>query len=318
MKTYFIINPAAGQGSRIKELEAEILKTAKCLNADAELYFTKFSGDARNFVKKICAENPNSRFIACGGDGTLGEVLNGAIGFDRAQIGVYPIGTGNDFCRNFKTAASFLDIEAQLKGETVCCDAIKYSSFSDGEEKTGYCANMFNIGFDCNVADMTASMKKKPFISGSLAYFISIFINLIKKKGAFLKLELDGEIVHTGKLLLTSIANGSYCGGGIKSNPLASIQDGFININIVKDVSRLKFIRLLPHYMKGDFLKLKNIDRVVLSPKCKKIVVTSLKDKIRLCIDGETVSASETTFEIVPGAFSFVLPSFSKKQMSVK
>lgn len=316
MKTYFIINPAAGQGNRIKELGSEILEAAKRVNADIEMYFTKFSGDARDFVKKICEDNPNSRFIACGGDGTLNEVLNGAIGYDRAQIGVYPMGTGNDFCRNFKITENFLNIEAQLNGETVICDAIKYSYFSDGKKKIGYCANMFNIGFDCNVANMTASIKKKPFISGSLAYFISIFINLIKKKGALLKLELDGEIVHTGKLLLTSIANGSFCGGGIKSNPLASLRDGFINVNIVKDVSRLKFIRLLPHYIKGDFLSLKDIDRVVLSPKCKKIVVTPIKDKIRLCIDGEIVSASKTEFEIVPDAFSFIVPSVKERQMA--
>ena len=162
MKTYFIINPAAGQGNRIKELEAEILMAAKTNNADIQMYFTKSPGDARDFVKKICEETSDTRFIACGGDGTLSEVLNGAIGFDRAQIGVYPIGTGNDFCRNFKTNGDFLSVEAQLNGETVSCDAIKYSFFSDGKEKTGYCANMFNIGFDCNVADLTAKMKKKP------------------------------------------------------------------------------------------------------------------------------------------------------------
>ena len=317
MKTYFIINPAAGQGKRIKELEAEILKISESLNADSIIYFTKFPGDARNFVQKICEENPNSRFIACGGDGTLSEVLNGAIGFDEAQIGVYPIGTGNDFCRNFGGDADFMNIAAQINGEAICCDAIKYSSLWDGEEKTGYCANMFNIGFDCNVADMTATMKKKPFISGSLAYFISIFVNLIKKKGAFLKLELDGRIVHSGKLLLTSIANGSFCGGGIKSNPLASLRDGFININIVKDVSRLKFIKLLPHYMKGDFLSLKNIENIVTSPKCKKIIVTPLKDKIRLCIDGEIISTLQTEFEIVPEAFKFVVPSVKAKQISI-
>jgi len=318
MKTYFIINPAAGQGDRIKELEKEIFNVCKRLNADAQIYFTKFPGDARNFVEKICENNPNSRFIACGGDGTLNEVLNGIIGFNGAQIGVYPIGTGNDFCRNFKCNTNFMDIESQLNGETVFCDAIKYSTFLDGKERKGYCANMFNIGFDCNVADMTASMKKKPFISGSIAYFLSILVNLIKKKGAFLKLELDGKTVHSGKLLLTSIANGSFCGGGIKSNPLASIQDGFINVNIVKDVSRLKFIKLLPHYMKGDFLSLKNINRIVLSPKCKKIDVTPLKDKIRLCIDGEIVTTSKTEFEIVPGAFKFVVPSAKAKQTAIK
>ncbi len=308
MKTYFIINSAAGQGKGLKELELNIIDAVQSLGADAHIYFTKAPGDAEKFVKNICQKNPDSCFIACGGDGTLSEILNGAIEFRKAQIGVVPIGTGNDFCRNFNLRGDFFDIKAQLNGDVVSCDAIKYTSLTDGKQKSGYCVNMFNIGFDCNVADMTANMKKKPFISGSFAYYISILINLIKKKGAEIELIIDGKQIHSGKLLLTSIANGSYCGGGIKSNPLASLQDGFINVNIVKDVSRLKFLKLLPHYMKGDFLSLKNIEKIVVSPKCKSLVVTPLKDKLKLCIDGEITEASKVEFQIVPSAFNFVLP----------
>ena len=318
MKTYFIINPSAGQGNKINSLESEIITLTQNSGDDVEIYFTRFPGDAEEFVKRTCQYNPNSRFIACGGDGTFSEVLNGAMGYYDAQIGVYPIGTGNDFCRNFNREFNFLDVESQLNGETEWCDAIKYSTISDGRKKVGYCANMFNVGFDCNVADMTADMKKKPFISGSFAYFISIIFNLIKKECTFLELELDGKKVHSGKLLLTSIANGSFCGGGIKSNPLASLQDGFININIVKDVSRYKFLKLLPHYMKGDFLNLKNIDSIVLSPKCKRIVLTPLRDVIRICVDGEITSASKIEFEIVPNAFKFVLPAINQKKAVLK
>lgn len=317
MKTYFIINSAAGQGKGLKDLKLNIIDAVQSLGADAHIYFTKAPGDAQNFVKNVCADNPDSRFIACGGDGTLSEVLNGAIEFRKAQIGVIPIGTGNDFCRNFNQREDFYDIKAQLNGDVVSCDAIKYTTLTDGKQKSGYCVNMFNIGFDCNVADMTANMKKKPFISGSFAYYISILINLIKKKGAEIELIIDGKQIHSGKLLLTSIANGCYCGGGIKSNPLASLQDGFINVNIVKDVSRFKFLKLLPHYMKGDFLSLKNIEKIVVSPKCKSLVVTPLKDKLKLCIDGEITEVSKVEFQIVPSAFNFVVPGCKVKEFSI-
>ena len=316
MKTYFIINSAAGQGKGLKDLELNIIDAVQTLEADADVYYTKASGDAEKFVKSICIENPDTRFIACGGDGTLSEVLNGAARFKEAQIGVVPIGTGNDFCRNFNPDADFFDIKAQLNGDVVSCDAIKYTSVIEGKQKSGYCANMFNIGFDCNVADMTATMKKKPFISGSFAYYISILVNLIKKKGAKIEIKMDGKLIHSGKLLLTSIANGCYCGGGIKSNPLASLQDGFINVNIVKDVSRLKFLKLLPHYMKGDFLSLKNIEKIVVSPKCKNLVVTPFKNKLKLCIDGEITEVSKVEFEIVPSAFNFVVPVRQAKKFA--
>ena len=308
MKTVFIVNPQAGQGKNINSLIETIENTITKSNADAHVYVTKAVGDAQRYVKSYCEDFGAARFIACGGDGTLNEVLNGAIGCESAEVGVIPIGTGNDFCRNFSCDCIFDNIAYQITGESVKCDAIKYTTVAYEVVKEGYCVNMFNIGFDCNVADMTASIKKKPFISGSLAYLISIFFTLVKKKGADLKIELDGQIKHNGKLLLTSIANGSYCGGGIMSNPLASIKDGLININIIKNVSRLKFISLLPYYMKGTVLKLPHIDKYITSEKCHKITITPNTGNIRICVDGEITDAGKTNFEIVHNAFNFVIP----------
>ena len=310
MKTVFIINPYAGQKKDAKSIMASIEEAAKRADAEVEMYVTQSVGDAGKYVREYCLKNGAARFIACGGDGTLSEVLNGASEFEDAQIGVLPMGTGNDFCRNFAYCGDFKDISSLLSGSVTKCDAIRYKTFLRGEEKFGYCVNMFNIGFDCNVADLTSSMKKKPFISGSLAYFISIFVMLVKKKGARLKIELDSKTYHNGNLLLTSIANGSYCGGGVKSNPLASVTDGYISVNIVNNISRFKFIKLLPYYMKGTYMKLKNINKIITSTKCKKIKVTPLAGSMRLCIDGEITNAGVTEFEIVHNAFNFVVPWF--------
>lgn len=308
MKTIFIVNPKAGQGKNAQLIISKINSAIKKLKADAEIYVTKCIGDAEWFVKNFCERFGNARFIACGGDGTLSEVLNGAIGYQGVEIGVIPNGTGNDFCRNFDCDCNFQDIASQITEHSIECDAIRYTAEFDGTQKRGYAVNMFNIGFDCNVADLTQEMKQKPFISGSLAYFVSIFITLIKKKGADLKIEIDGKIAHNGKLLLTSLANGSFCGGGIKSNPLASIRDGLININIIKNVSRLKFISLLPSYMKGTVLDISGIEKYITSQKCRKVTITPKSGKMRLCIDGEITDAEKTHFEIVHNAFRFVVP----------
>jgi len=307
-KTIFIVNPAAGQGKAIDRFLSEIKAITKKLGTDTEIYITKAVGDATLFVRDYCKKYGEARFIACGGDGTLGEVVNGAIDYEKAEVGIIPMGTGNDFCRNFNQSNSFNDIEAQLLGNTTKCDAIRYSSNVNGVLKTGYCVNMFNIGFDCNVADMTARMKQKPFISGSMAYFLSIFAILIRKKGANLEIELDGNKKHRGQLLLTSLANGCFCGGGIKSNPLASVKDGLININIIYNISRLRFLTLLPYYMKGTHMKLKNIDKIIHNETCKKVVLTPLKGKMRICVDGEIEDAEKTEFQIVNNAFNFVIP----------
>lgn len=311
METIFIINPEAGQGNKAESL---IDKIQSLKELDTQMYITKSPGDATSYVKSYCENNGPARFIACGGDGTLNEVLNGAIGFSSSEVGVMPVGTGNDFRRNFENDCMFDDILCHIAGSSTRCDAIKYKTSINNEIKSGYCANMFNIGFDCNVADLKNKMQKNPFVSGAMSYIISIFANLIRKKGADLKIEIDGCEIHCGKLLLTSVANGCYCGGGIMSNPLASVKDGFININIIKNVSRLKFLRLLPYYMKGNFLKLKNIHEVILSEKCSKVKITPLNGKMRICVDGEIIDAGETEFEICHNAFNFVLPQRNLSQ----
>lgn len=308
MKTIFIVNPKAGKGSNIDVVTARINSVIEKLKADAQVYVTKCIGDAERFVRNFCEMFGKARFIACGGDGTLNEVLNGAIGFSDVEIGVVPMGTGNDFCRNFDEESNFEDIACQLTNESIKCDAIKYTTESDNGTKEGYCLNMFNIGFDCNVADLTQTMKEKPFISGSLAYFVSIFVTLIKKKGADLKIDIDGKLIHNGKLLLTSLANGCYCGGGIKSNPLASVNDGRININIIKNLSRLRFVTLLPSYMKGTVLNISGIEKYMTNQSCQKVTVTPNSGRMRLCIDGEITDAKKTDFEIVHNAFRFVVP----------
>ena len=304
MKTIFVINPKAGNGRNINNLIDRI----KQFEDRAEYYITKFPGDARNFVESFCRQNGPARFIACGGDGTLNEVLNGAMPFENAEIGVVPIGSGNDFVRNFLYGDKFLDIDLLMSGTSVKCDAIKYATLVNGAEVNGYCANMFNIGFDCNVADVTNNLKKNTFLSGPMAYVIAIFISLIRKKCSLMKIELDGQNAYDGKLLLTSLANGGYCGGGINSNPLAVVNDGLISINIIKNVSRMRFLTLLPYYMKGTFHKISGIEKYIFTDKCRKITVIPNTHTMRICVDGEIIDAGKTRFEIVHDAFRFVIP----------
>ncbi len=295
MDTIFIVNPKAGKNKNTDEL------IEKIASLGAQYYITKSSGDAEIFTRNYCEQNGPARFIACGGDGTLNEVLNGAFGFE-CEIGVLPSGTGNDFCRNFD--GDFYDVKSFIDAHCQHIDILRYTT----NGVTRLCANMFNIGFDCNVADMASIMKKKPLISGSFAYFSSIFIMLVKKKGADIKIEIDGKEIHNGPLLLTSIANGKFCGGGIMSNPKAEICDGFINTNIIYNIPRRSFIPLLPHYMKGTHINLKNIENVIFNTKCKKIKIAPNTKDFKICVDGEIQDAGTVEFDILPKSVKFVIP----------
>ena len=313
MRTIFVINPKAGKGKGIDKLVEKIHAASEKTGIKADIYMTKAVGDAEAFAdligKETAASAEEVRLIACGGDGTLNEVLNGAIKYENLTVGVVPIGTGNDFCRNFPDDGDFLDIEAQLRGKVIKCDAIRYSGLLAGKQQTRYCANMFNIGFDCNVVDLTAKLKNYPLIAGSFAYLMGVAITYIKKKGAKLRVELDGQVIEDGPLLLTAIANGGFCGGGVHSSPYASVTDGIMDVNVIFNVGRLDFLKKFPYYAKGTHMELPDIDHIIYAGTCRSAKVTPLEGTMRLCTDGEIVDAGEIEFEMVPAAFNLLVPA---------
>lgn len=311
MRFVFIINPVAGQGNLTNELQDSFLRAAENAHVRAYIYETKGVGDAENFARKTLETNPGHKvcFIACGGDGTFNEVLNACVGNENAVCSAFPMGTGNDFVRNFPDAGDFRDVNALFGGNVIKCDAIEYSGVIDGEFKTRYCGNMFNIGFDCNVADKTAELKKKPFLSGSMAYLVGVAYTLIKKNGADLKVTANGTVLCDGPILLTSIANGSYCGGGVKSNPYASVQDGKIDLSVVNDLGRLKFITLFPKYQKGTHLDTPQTKGIINNLKAEEVTVTPRNGSMRLCVDGEISTAEGVIFRIMPKAFNLLVPA---------
>ena len=128
MKHIFIINPAAGKKDSRQRVYtmAEALK--KKHNLDVECMLTKSRGHATALTRAIAETGDYVRFYACGGDGTVNEIANGIAGFDNAAMTCIPIGTGNDFLKNFGADyEKFLDAENLWNGETQALDLIDCS-----------------------------------------------------------------------------------------------------------------------------------------------------------------------------------------------
>ena len=316
MENIFVVNPEAGQGIDAADYSAYIKREAEKCGQSVRIYVTKSVGDGERFVRELAekSDGREMRIYSCGGDGTFNEVINGGMGCPGISFGIIPIGTGNDFCRNFSDCGDFLSIEDQLSGEEALCDTIRYSGTVNGKHVEKYCANMFNIGFDANVCDTTAKLKTYPLLKGSLAYMVSGFVTLVKKKGANLKIESDGKTVYDGRLLLSSIANGSFCGGGIKCNPHANISSGKINVNVIKNISRIKFLSIFPKYTKGVHINIKNIEKTILNFDCKKLTVTPVTKTTKLCVDGEIYEAGKIEFEAVPQSIKVIVPKLKKNE----
>ncbi len=301
MKHVFIVNPAAGKGKTAEKLCDMIPEAARRCDIKSEIYVTKCVGDAEKAVRSFClATDEKLRFYCCGGDGTLSEVLCGAADFSDAEIAVIPCGTGNDFVRNFDKRELFFDIEAQIKGRSMKVDGMKVGG--------RYALNMVNMGFDCSVVERVAKIKMHPFVPGGLAYIFGVVIELLRLPGVKVKeFFLDGKRVDAESLLLCTLAGGAFYGGGFNSSPLAKINDGIIDVCVVKPISRFNFVRLIGRYKNGTHLDNPRLRKYLSYHKCRTAYIDFGYER-NICIDGEIVKASCLDIEIIPEKFNFVLP----------
>ncbi|MGG7059740.1 diacylglycerol/lipid kinase family protein [Clostridium nigeriense] len=299
-KHFFIINPEAGKFNISEKITKDIKKAFKDINEEYKIYITKGKYDATNFTKSICeSEEGNLRFYACGGDGTLNEVINGLIGYKNACVSVIPYGTGNDFINNFKSKVRFYDIDKQIEFNEEKIDLLKVNNI--------YSVNLCNIGFDAKVAKNMNKFKRFPLISGQGAYTLSIFYSLFHKMYNTLDIIIDNkELIH-GDFLLCVVANGMTYGGGYKGTPLAKINDGLIDMCLIKNVPRLKLVKLINIYKDGNHLENESIKEYIIYRKCKSINIKS-NDGFTTCIDGEILINKDIDISLENKAINFLVP----------
>ncbi len=139
MKHYFFVNPVAGKGNQSEELIEEIKIALKDTKSESVIIMTEPNRGSEARARAI-AEGLNgepARFYACGGDGTANEIASAVIGFDGIELGIIPIGSGNDMIRNFQDAGDFMSVRSQLNGKSRKVDVMKYTSRLGNEEQTG-------------------------------------------------------------------------------------------------------------------------------------------------------------------------------------
>lgn len=300
---HFLINPAAGKGQYAEPLARKITRVCENRGVNYRIHHTTRPGDATDYVRTHASNTSEThRFYACGGDGTFSETVNGAPFAENVEFGLIPIGTGNDFERNFTGLDNFYDIERQLDGSAVKLDAMKIND--------RYAFNVINIGFDSNVAKKTGEIKRSPLVPTGLAYSAALAITLCKPFGTEMEIELDGGERITGKLLLTAIANGGFYGGGFHAAPRASLTDGLLDVCVVSKISRVRFLGLVSSYKAGTHLDNDRALDVIRYVQTKRVSIRFQKP-VGVCLDGEVEMTDAINIEIMPRAFSFSIPSGS-------
>ena len=297
MRHIFIVNNAAGQGKKTVLLIPRIEAYFAEKGGRYEIVYTAGPGDATRIAKEYAATGEELRLYACGGDGTLHEVVNGAAGFGNVEVGCFPCGSGNDYVASFGKAEAFLDVAGQVKGSAVEVDLMRTEGI--------YSINQCSMGFDAAVADNVRLFKGKPLVSGSGAYLLSIFYTFAGKLGHELTITIDDGEPLTGRFLFAIAAKGRYQGGGIQSAPEASPTGRSLNLMMVRAVSRARFLQLLPLYRKGTHL---TADDVVTSTFARRIRVEAT-EPLPVVMDGEIIHRTAITTELVEKGLRFILPA---------
>lgn len=294
---HFILNPNSGNRKKHKAMENSIKSACRRRRLDYHIYYTTCPGDATEYVRSmINSYKDRQRFVCVGGDGTINEIINSAPCNSNVEFGVIPQGSGNDFVRNFGSTEDFNDIDAQLDGTPVSLDLIKCNEH--------YCVNMVNIGFDCAVAKEAQRLK---LISSRLSYILGIVKVLIRKIGTPMKLIFDDGTVICDRLTLTAIGNGRYCGGGFMAAPKAELDDGMLDVCMIKKVTRRKFISLVGTYKKGLHLNNRKMEDIIRYRQCSHLKM-EFETPIPICIDGEIKGAKTVDLTVIRNAFNFVIP----------
>jgi YegS/Rv2252/BmrU family lipid kinase len=240
-----------------------------------------------------------------GGDGTTSEVVSGVLGAglgERTCIGLVPCGTGGDLPRTLGIPADHDEAIARLvAGKTRRLDAGRVR-FRDraGREATAYFLNITSIGLSGLVTELVNSAPKA--LGGRVSFLIGTLRGIARWKSPMVRVRVDGELVHDGRLVLATAANGRYFGGGMQVAPRALPDDGLLDVVVVPHQPAWKLIADLRHLYGGAHVGRGSVRGV----RGRRIEAEAPTDTVWLEIDGEPLGTLPATIDVLPGAVLFL------------
>ena len=308
MKYWFILNPVAGKCDHSEELIPRIRAAAAAAGIPAEdlvLRKTEHKGHARELAARAAAAGP-VRLYAAGGDGTFNEVLCGAMGAPDAAVGQLPFGSGNDFLRSFGVREEFLDLEDQLRAGVMQIDMIR--------TQRGYAAAICSAGLDAQIAYGIPKFRRIPLCGGEMAYKLSMLRELSGRRGHRMHFVIDGKEL-TEDCLMAAVCNGRAYGGGFLAAPEARLDDGVLDVFVVRNIPFRRILQAVPQYQKGEHFQDGKVipsltDAILYFPAHR--VEISLADRdgrpLIVNVDGECGPDTCLQAEVEPLAAKILLP----------
>jgi lipid kinase YegS len=285
----FIINE-----SNLETIEA--IRTAiEALRAQGHDIFPRLTfegGDAR-WMAREAAERGSDLVIAAGGDGTINEVVNGLHDWLRAdegreraapRLGIVPLGTANDFAGALQIPGEVAAaVEIAVNGEELAVDV--------GIVQDRCFLNVSTGGFGAEATEEASAEVKR--VLGPLAYLVTGVKKFVSLEPIDARFTSGEEVIGDGRFLLFAVGNCRRTGGGNWLTPEADLTDGLLDLCLVREMSRVEFLRLLPDLRAGNHIDNPN----VIYRQLPEITVDS-EAELSVNADGEPLSGRRFAYRV--------------------
>jgi YegS/Rv2252/BmrU family lipid kinase len=259
----------------------------KYLDGEATIIFTHGVSHASEVAAE--AIDKYDLVVAVGGDGTVNEIASALVG-SNAVLGVVPCGSGNGLSR-------FLGIPMDMQRSIENLNYGKAIAIDSAQANGKPFFNMAGMGFDAHIAEVFAHGKKRGFIT----YIKSALQEIIKYKPQTYQLEIDG-VAYERTAFMLSFANSSQYGNNAHISPQASVQDGLIDVCIIKPFPLYRF----PELGIRMFTKTTNRSKFVEIIRGKHILVRR-NSAGPMHLDGEPeIAGSEVVINVLPGSLKVI------------
>ncbi len=283
----FIVNPTAGNGYALKieqQLKAELARRGVAAN----FIRTDEPRHATDLAREAASVPGCTGVVSVGGDGTAYEVACGLMD-TGVPLGIIPAGTGNDFIKSVNIPKKPLEaLNHILNCEPRPVDV--------GGMNDRLFLNVCGTGFDVTVLDYT--LKAKKYCRGILPYLIGLVRGIAHYAPVHVRFTADG-VTEERDVLICSVANGRYFGGGIPICPEAAADDGLLDLVVVENKPKWMIPFYLPSLLMGRVLKFP----FTVHRRCKEASIVSNKG-MRLNADGEVSPVDEVHFTVRQGALT--------------
>ena len=296
MKYIFVIN-GRNKDFILQDVQRQIEGAGE--NLDYDFYFTTGVGDGTRYVRIYCDLRPSAKvcFVACGGSGTLNEVASGLVGSKDKYLGILAYGDTNDFVKYYPDR-DFTSLRKLIAGTPRRIDIIRVND--------SYAINVINVGFEAAVAAYQYSLVEDGRKWKSMER--SLLKALITSRHNRIRVVADGERMNRHSLFLCTLSNCRWMGGQFLCAPYADNEDGLIEFSMIRRISLLSFLRILPLYRRGEQFEKNPGKRKFIYRRIRKANIVA-HDLVNLCLDGEILSGHSFDIEILPKEINLVLPS---------